>query len=70
MSELQQDFQATVDDIAQDARELQRIEEAKAKVDPADPEAKSLSSRAEELAEELHRKTLVQQDLTEIAAER
>ncbi len=69
MSELQEDFQATVENIAQDARELQGIEQEKAKLDPADPEAKTLSGRAEELAEELHRKTLVQQDLAETAAE-
>jgi histone H3/H4 len=69
VSGLQDDFHATVQNIAQDAREMQRIEEAKAKVDPADPEARSLSRRAEELAEELHRKTLAQQDLTETAAE-
>jgi hypothetical protein len=65
---LQDDFRATVEDIAQDARELERIEEEKSKLDPADPEARSLSVRAEELAEQLHHKTLVQQDLAETAA--
>lgn len=69
MSELQEDFQATVENIAQDAREIERIEQAKEKLDPSDAEARSLSAGAEELAEELHRKTLVQQDLTETAAE-
>ena len=69
MSELQEDFQATVENIAHDAREIERIEMAKAKLDPADPEARSLSARAEELAEQLHHKTLAEQDLTETAAE-
>ncbi len=69
MSELQEDFQATVENIAQDAREIERIETAKAKLDPADPEVRSLSARAEELAEQLHHRTLAEQDLAETAAE-
>ena len=70
MSELQDDFHATVENIAQDAREIERIENEKAKLDPADPETRSLSAQAEELAEQLHHKTLAQQDLAESAAER
>ena len=46
-------------------REIERIETAKAKLDPADPEARCLSARAEELAEQLHHKTLAEQDLAE-----
>ena len=69
MSELQDDFNATVENIAQDAREIERIEDEKAKLDPADPEARSLSTQAEELAEQLHHKTLAQRDLAETAAE-
>ena len=69
MSDLHEDFQATVENIAQDAREIERIEAAKAKLDPADPEARSLSARAEELADQLHHKTLAELDLTETAAE-
>lgn len=68
VSELKEDFQATVADIAADARELERLENEKAGLDPADPEARSLSARAEELAERLHHKTLAEQDLTETAA--
>jgi hypothetical protein len=69
VSELHEDFQATVESIAQDAREIERIEATKAKLDPADPEARTLAALAEELAEQLHHKTLAQQDLTETAAE-
>jgi hypothetical protein len=68
VSELQDDFHATVENIAQDAREIERIESEKSKLDPADPEARSLSARAEELAEQLHHKTLAQQDLADTAA--
>ncbi|MEX1168944.1 MAG: hypothetical protein WEE50_02255 [Chloroflexota bacterium] len=68
MSDLQDDFQATVEDIAQDAREIERIEREKAKLDPADPETRSLSARAEEIGEQLHQKTRVEQDLAETAA--
>lgn len=69
MSDLEDDFQATVADIAHDARELERIEERKSKLDPADPEARSLSARAEEVAEGLHHKTVVERDLVETASE-
>lgn len=69
MSELQDDFHATVENIAQDAREIERIENEKAKLDPADPKTRSLSAQAEELAEQLHHKTLAEQDLAETAAE-
>ena len=68
MSDLKEDFHATVENITQDAREIERIETEKADLDPADPEARSLSARAEELAEQLHHKTLAQQDLAETAA--
>ena len=68
MSDLQDDFQATVENIAQDAQELQRIEREKADLDAADPRANMLSKRAEEIAEQLHHKTLAELDLTETAA--
>ena len=68
MSELEEDFKATTQDIAHDAREIEQIEGAKAELDPADPQARTLSARAEELAEQIHHKTLAEQDLTETAA--
>ncbi len=69
MSDLRDDFQATVENIAQDAREIERIETEKSKLDPADPKAASLSERAEELADQMHHKTLVERDLTDSVAE-
>jgi hypothetical protein len=69
VSELQDDFQATVENITQDAKELEGIEREKAELDAADPRAKALSSRAEQIAEQLHHKTLAERDLTETAAE-
>ena len=69
MPEEKDDFQATVEDIAQDARDLEQIESEKAGLDPADPRVKPLSARAEELAEQLHHKTLAEQDLAETAAD-
>jgi len=68
VSDLQDDYQATVENIAQDAKELERIEREKADLDAADPRAISLSRRAEEIAEQLHHKTLAELDLTETAA--
>lgn len=69
MSDLRDDFRSTIENISEDAKELQSIERAKAELDPADPRARSLSHEAEDLAEELHRKTLVQRDLADTAAE-
>ena len=69
MSDLRDDFQATVENIAQDAREIERIETEKSKLDPADPKVASLSERAEELAEQMHHETLAERDLAESAAE-
>lgn len=69
MTDLQDDFQATVENIALDAKEIEKIEDEKAKLNPADPRAASLSARAEEIAEELHHKTLVERDLAETASE-
>ena len=68
VSELQDDFQATVENIAQDAKELEEIEREKADLDAADPRATTLSKRAEEIAEQLHHKTMAERDLTETAA--
>jgi hypothetical protein len=68
VSELDDDFKATVESIAQDAREIEQIERTKAELEPADPEARTLSARAEALAEQLHHKTLAEQDLTDAAA--
>lgn len=69
MSEVQEDFLATVESIAQDARDLEQIEREKAELDAADPKVRSLSARAEALADELHHKTLAQQELAETAGE-
>lgn len=69
MSEVQEDFLATVESIAQDARDLEQIEREKAELDAADPKVRSLSARAEALAEQLHHKTLAEQELAETAAE-
>lgn len=69
MPEEKDDFQATVEDITQDARDLEQIESEKAGLDPADPQVRSLSARAEELAEQLHHKTLAERDLAETAAD-
>jgi hypothetical protein len=65
MSERRDDYRSTTENIAEDAKELEAIEREKAELDPDDPNADSLAARAEELAEELHRKTLVQRDLAD-----
>ena len=67
MPQIQDDFRSTAEDVAHDATEITRIEEEKAELDPADPRAATLSERAEELADELHRKALVERDLSDVA---
>lgn len=69
MGDLEEDFDAVVEDIAMDAREIERIEMEKAKLDPSDPEARVLSASAEQIAERLHHRTMAERDLAETAAE-
>lgn len=69
MSELREDFRSTAEDIARDAQEIERIEEEKVELDPADPRAAALSAQVEGIAEQLHHKTLAEQDLVQTAAE-
>ena len=61
--DLETDIQATAEDIAADADALQEIEAEKAKVDPADPRALELASRAKELAHDIATKTVVEHEL-------
>lgn len=68
MSELQDDFKATVENIAQDTKELEQIERKKADLNAADPRATTLSQRAEQIAEQLHHETMAERDLAETAA--
>lgn len=63
MSDLRDDYHATIESIAQDAQDIVKIEEKKASLDPTDPRTDALSEQAEEVAEQLHRKTHVQRDL-------
>jgi hypothetical protein len=69
VSDLRDDFKSTIENVAQDAKEIERIEREKAELDPADPRARVLSAEAEGQAEELHRKTRVQRDLADTAGE-
>jgi hypothetical protein len=69
LSEFEEDFDAVIENIAMDAREIERIETEKAKLDPSDPQVRALSADAEEIAERLHHRTLAERDLAETAAE-
>jgi hypothetical protein len=69
MSDMRDDFRSTVENVAEDAKEIETIEREKAELDPADPRTGKLSEQAEDLAEELHRKTLIERDITDTAAE-
>jgi hypothetical protein len=68
VTDMDEDFKATVEDIAADAKDIARIEERKEGLQPSDPAAVRLSVEAEELAEQLHEKTLVERNLAESAS--
>lgn len=61
--DLENDIQATAEDIAADADVLQEIEAEKAGIDPADPRALELAARAVELARGIATKTSVEHEL-------
>ena len=61
--DLENDIQATAEDVAADADALQVIETEKAKIDPSDPRAQELAARAVELARGIATKTVVEHEL-------
>jgi hypothetical protein len=69
MPDLRDDYRSTAENVAEDAKAIETIEREKGELDPADPRAKDLSAKSEDLAEELHRKTLIERDLADTAAD-
>jgi hypothetical protein len=67
--DIENDIQATAEDIAADADVLQALEAEKAKIDPADPRAMDLAARAERLARDIVSKTVAERELVAEAAE-
>jgi hypothetical protein len=66
--DLENDIQATAEDIAADAGVLQLVEAQKATLDPADPKVLELAHRAEEVAQGLLVKTMAERELVAEAA--
>ena len=67
--ELESDIQATAEDVAADADTLQAIETEKSELDPADPRALDLATRAERLARGIVSKTVAERELVVEASE-
>lgn len=65
MADELQDLRATADDLADDARQLQTIEERKGRLAPDDPELVRLSEEAERLTRRMASKATVQRELAE-----
>ena len=65
--ELQNDIQATAEDIAADSEALKDIETEKATIDPQDPRALELASRAEGLAHGIAAKATAERELVQEA---
>jgi hypothetical protein len=61
--DLESDIQATAEDIAADADDLQTVEAEKAEMDPTDPRALELAARAVELARGIAKKTALEHEL-------
>jgi hypothetical protein len=60
VSELEEDFRSTAEDIIADAAELKTIEKKKASLGPSDPRLVELSKAAEDLGEKIAAKTSVE----------
>ena len=69
MSDLQDDFRATAESIAQDAQIIERLEDEKTSLDANDPRASELSNQVEALAAQLHDKSLAERDIVIAAME-
>ena len=67
--DLENDIQATAQDIAADADALQAIEAEKSELDPADPRALDLATQAERLARGIVSKTIAERELVMEASE-
>lgn len=65
MADELQDLRATADDLADDARRLQVIEERKGRLDADDPELITLSEEAEVLTRRMASKATAQRELAE-----
>ena len=65
--DLESDIQATAEDVAADATDLQAIEAEKAALDPDDPRALQLASQAEQLAHGIASKTTAERELVTLA---
>jgi len=65
--DLESDIQATAEDVAADATDLQAIEAEKATLDPDDPRALELASQAEQLAQGMASKTSAERELVTLA---
>ncbi|MFN8518814.1 MAG: hypothetical protein U0667_05355 [Chloroflexota bacterium] len=69
MDDLAEDLRATTESIAHDAQRLRDLELRKADLDVGDPRVVDLSEQSRELAERLHRSTIVEEDLAHQMAE-
>jgi hypothetical protein len=65
--DLESDIQATAEDVAADATDLHAIEAEKATLDPDDPRALELASKAEQLGRGIASKTTVERELVTLA---
>lgn len=68
--DLENDIQATAEDIAADSAVLQMIEAEKAVLEMGDPRSLDLAKRAQELARGLASKTIVEHELVAEAVKR
>ena len=64
MADQSDDLRATADDLVEDARRLEAIEEAKKAMAPGDPALTALAEEAERLTRRMAAKATAQRELT------
>jgi hypothetical protein len=69
MPELEDDLRATAEDIAQEASDLQEVEEEKTRLAPDDPRVPRLARAGERIARRILPKTIAERRLAEQAAD-
>ena len=67
MSDLDEDLRATSEDLHEDAKNLEEIEEEKSRLDPRDPRTADLSEEGERVTKEMVTKAGVERRLVEQA---
>ena len=65
MADAQDDLRATAESLADDAQQVQELEEKKLEMDPADPRMVAVSNQVESLVEKMAGKAGIEREISE-----